>query len=278
MPMPDRSHRLGAGIDAGTECVKAVVVEPSGRIRGRAVVPTTGYFETAAQAALAAALEDAQLDLGDLAVVAATGFGAECVPNAVVTVAETAAHARGAFAHRRSPMTVIDIGGRDPKAITVDARGRRVDARTTRRCAMGIGTFLAFTARHLDVHPSRLQELAATAESPAVISSYCSVFAGTEVLERLRNGARREEIALGCIHSIAERIIEIGALEPPLVATGGVPEYFPGVVRELSRLLGSEVEVIPEPIVAGAVGAALLALEAGEGERKGGDGAAQASS
>jgi len=274
--MSDDKQRLAAGIDAGTECVKAVVVAEDGRLRGRAVTPSAGYFETAAQAALAAALEDAQCSLADLAVVCATGFGADCVPNAVMTVPETAAHARGAFLHRPQAMTVIDIGGRDPKAIAVDAVGRRTDARTTRRCAMGVGTFLAFTARHLDVHPTRLQELAASAERAAVISSYCSVFAGTEVLEKLRGGARREEIALGCIHSIAERIVEIGPLAPPLVVTGGVAEYFPGVIRELERLTGCDVDVVPEPIVAGAVGAALVALET-RGRRGGAHAAEEAS-
>ena len=123
-----------------------------------------------------------------------------------------------------------------------------------------------FTARHLDVHPTRLQELAAAAEHPVPVGSYCSVFAGSEVLERLREGATREEVALGCMHSIAERIYEIGGFEAPLRVTGGVAEYFPGVLSALSDITGMAVEAIPEPIFAGALGAARSALQACERE------------
>ena len=127
---------------------------------------------------------------------------------------------------------------------------------------MGIGSFLIFASRHLDVHPTRLEELAATAENPASIGSYCSIFAGTEILEMIRDDVSRPEIALGCMHSIAERIFEIGGFEEPLVVTGGVPEYFPGVLRILSTLTGMSVHAVPEPITAGALGAMSKAMEA----------------
>lgn len=174
-----------------------------------------------------------------------------------MTLSETACHARGAFQGLKERMTVIDVGGREPRAIRVDGRGNRIDARSVRKCAVGIGSFLIFASRHLDIHPTRMQELAAAAESPAPISSYCSVFSGSEILERLREGMSREDVALGCMHSIAERIYELGDLEPPVVFTGGVPVYFPGVASELEALTGVPVQVAPDPIFAGALGAAV---------------------
>ena len=60
-------------------------------------------------------------------------------------------------------MTLVDIGGRDPKLIHVDARGTVVGSRSVRKCAVGIGTFLMFASRHLDVHPTRLMDLASSA-------------------------------------------------------------------------------------------------------------------
>ena len=252
-----------AGVDAGTECVKALVLARDGKVLGRAVVPTRGYFQACAQEAVMAALDDAQVREEDLGGICATGFASDCVPQAMITAPETACHALGAFHHFRSAMTVINIGGRDPWVIAVDAAGRRAEARAVRRCAVGIGTFLMFTARHLDVHPTRLQELAAVAERPAPVSSFCSVFSGTEILERLREGSSREEVALGCMQSIAERILEIGGFEEPLVVTGGVAEYFPGVLRSLQTLSGMTVTVAPQPIYAGALGAALRVLEEG---------------
>jgi activator of 2-hydroxyglutaryl-CoA dehydratase len=119
-----------------------------------------------------------------------------------------------------------------------------------------------FAARHLGVHPTRLEELAATVDEQVPVGSYCSVFAGNDVLDRLREGASRESIARGCMNSIAERVAEIGGFKAPLRITGGVPEYFPGVIKAFVGLTRLEAESIPEPIQAGALGAALMAARA----------------
>ena len=100
------------------------------------------------------------------------------------------------------------------------------------------------------------------ADAPADIGSYCSIFSGQDILEKLRDGATREEIALGCLHSIADRVVEIGNLEGTVRVTGGVPEYFPGVLQILAERTGTEITAVPQPILAGAVGAALWAQRA----------------
>jgi len=41
---------------------------------------------------------------------------------------------------------------------------------------------------------------------------------------------------------------------------GGVAEYFPAVLRTLQSLSGRTVQLVPEPILTGALGAALMAL------------------
>ncbi len=258
-----------AGADIGTECVKAMVADGDGKILGRAAVPTRGYFQDCFQEALSVAAAEAQVPASGLERVCVTGFGASCAGVASRTVTETLCHARGAFHHRGRAMTLIDIGGRDPKVIHVDESGAVVSSRSVRKCAVGIGTFLMFTSRHLDVHPTRLMDLAATAARPAVVGSYCSVFAEAEVIELLRSGASAGEIALGAMYSVADRIMEMDRLTGPLVVTGGVCEYFPGVVKALAERSGLAVEVAPEPIMAGALGAALYALD-GDPEPKGG--------
>ena len=40
--MLDRELKIAAGIDVGTECVKAVVASEDGRVLGRAVTPARG--------------------------------------------------------------------------------------------------------------------------------------------------------------------------------------------------------------------------------------------
>lgn len=258
--MPDRQQGAVAGLDVGTECVKVVVLDRGEKILGRAVVPSRGYFEACVEEAMGFALEDSGQAREDLAAVYATGFGAKCVRDATERVSSAGCHARGAFHHFRKAMTVIDVGGREPRAVVVNEDGFRQDVRGVRKCAVGVGSFLTFAARHLDVHPTRMQELAAAAAMPAVISSYCSVFSSNELLERLREGSSREDAALGCMRSIAERIVELGDLEGPLVVTGGVAEYFPGVFQELSKMTNKVVVTAPDPIFSGAYGAALAAL------------------
>jgi len=250
-----------AGADLGTECVKTVVVNDTGKILGRAVVPTRGYFQDCFQEAMGNALAEAQATAGDLRGVGVTGFAAACAPLASQTITETLCHARGAYHRTPRAMTLVDIGGRDPKVIHVDEKGHVTSSRSVRKCAVGIGTFLMFASRHLDVHPTRLMDLATSAKGPAPVGSYCSVYAEVEVIELLRNGATAGEIALGCMYSIADRVLEIDRLTGPVMITGGVCEYFPGVVKALAERSAVHVEIVTEPIMAGAFGAALYALD-----------------
>ncbi len=250
-----------AGADVGTECVKAIVAGDDGKILGRATVPTRGYFQDCFDEAIGNALQEAHLPAAQLSEICVTGFGASCVPVATRTVTETLCHARGAYHHHGRAMTLVDIGGRDPKLIHVDEKGVVQSSKSVRKCAVGIGTFLMFASRHLDVHPTRLMDLAGSAEKAARVGSYCSVFAEVEVIELLRSGATAGEIALGCMYSVADRIMEMDRLTSPVFVTGGVCEYFPGVVKALAQRSGLAVEAVPEPIMAGALGAALLALD-----------------
>ncbi len=253
-----------AGIDVGTECVKAVVLGADGIIHGRSVVPTRGYFQERVREALDSALDDAGQAESGLASVCATGFGARLVPSATKNCGEAVCHALGAWHHFTRPMTIVDIGGQESRVIRVEDDGHPSEVSTLRQCAVGAGAFLLFVARHLDVHPAQLQELAAAADEPAPIGNYCSVFSGSEVLERLREGASREEVALGCIHSIVDCIVEIGGFTDPVKLTGGVVEYLPGLARTLGDITQHPVETIPEPIMAGALGAALRAQRSAE--------------
>lgn len=254
-----------AGVDVGTECVKAIVAADEGRIVGRSTVSTRGYFQDCFQEALGHALMEAQAQVADLKSVAVTGFGASCAPLATLTVNEALCHARGACGQLHRPVTLVDIGGRGPSVIRVDERGAVLSSKGMRKCAVGVGNFLMFVSRRLDVHPTRLMELATSAATPASVGSYCSVFAEDEVMALLRSGATAGEVALGAMHSVADRIMEIDALQGPVLVSGGVCEYFPGVVKALSERSGCPVDVVPEPIMAGALGAAHYALDAARG-------------
>ena len=107
--------KLSLGVDVGTECVKAVVVDEAGTLLGNATVPRAGYFQDRVTEVQALVLDDAQAVESDLAGICATGFADNCVPAATCFLGDSACHARGAFHFHPHPMSVIDIGGRDPK-------------------------------------------------------------------------------------------------------------------------------------------------------------------
>ena len=87
----------------------------------------------------------------------------------------------------------------------------------------------------------------------------CVVFAETEIIGLLAAGASREDIAAGVMEAMARRVAAMAGrrLEPPLVFTGGVARV--GGFREaLEEVLGFPVLVPEEPLLTGALGAALL--------------------
>ena len=249
--------KISVGVDVGTECIKVAVMDDQGVLLGNSLVARRGYFQDRVTEAFPIALDDAQVEVEDVLGICATGFAANCVPMATTSLGEAACHAMGAFHHKKQAMCVIDIGGRDPKAIQVNEKGLPTAIQTLRRCAAGIGTFLIFAARHLDVHPSHMQEMAIRTDETCQVGSYCSMFSGQDILEKLREGFSRESVALGCIESIADRVIEIGSFTDPTFVTGGVAEYFPGVLTALADKTGNHIEAVPKPILAGAMGAAL---------------------
>jgi predicted CoA-substrate-specific enzyme activase len=249
--------KISVGVDVGTECIKVAVMDDQGALLGNSIVARRGYFQDRVTEAFPVALDDAQVAAEDVLGICATGFAANCVPMATTSLGEAACHAMGAFHHKKRAMCVIDIGGRDPKSIQVNEKGLPTAIQTLRRCAAGIGTFLIFAARHLDVHPSHMQEMAIRTDETCHVGSYCSMFSGQDILEKLREGVSRETVALGCIESIADRVIEIGGFTDPVFVTGGVAEYFPGVLTAIGEKTGNHIEAVPKPILAGAMGAAL---------------------
>ena len=72
------------------------------------------------QKAVDAALAEAGVAAEDLTGTVATGYGRRLVPGAGRTFTEITCHARGTAAMCPGVRLVIDIGGQDSKAITID--------------------------------------------------------------------------------------------------------------------------------------------------------------
>lgn len=257
------SGRVYCGIDVGASACKLVLIGEDGAVLGRSVRHSGVDYAATAAACLAEAGEAAAEAAGGLdgepTLTVATGYGRDNVAFAAETRTEIHCHGAGCWHGVRRAVTIIDIGGQDNKVIHLDGQGKRRDFTMNRKCAAGTGAFIEEIALRLDRTVGDLNGLASSATDEVPLGSFCTVFAKTEILSHLRQGARVEEIVRGAFSSVVQRIIEMDPLEGEVMATGGVVAHNPVIVDILAARLGRPVLVPEAPQFTGALGAALTA-------------------
>lgn len=252
-----------AGIDIGASTTKAVIISQTGEVAGHAIIDSGADFGLAATKTFEQACDQAGCSLDDCIVVA-TGYGRHNVPFAHFTKTEISCHAEGSFHHFPRSHTLIDIGGQDSKVIKIDGVGKRVSFKMNRKCAAGTGAFLEEIANRLRIRLDEMNGLAEKAQNNVQIGSYCTVFAATEILSRIREGAGVPEIIKGIFTSVIKRVLEMDAMEGDLAVSGGVVAHNPFLVKMLEEKTGRKIFVPPLPQLTGALGAALYAIQAKE--------------
>ena len=251
---------ITAGIDVGSISTKAALIE-DGRLRASVVIATGYNARQAGENVFEALVSGAGLRASDVVRVVATGYGRNSVVFADRAVTEITCHAAGAHFADPAVRCVIDIGGQDSKAIALDGTGKVRDFAMNDKCAAGTGRFLEVMARALEVDLDAFGPMALDADKPAAISSLCTVFAESEVINLIARGEARPNIIAGIHDAVAARVVAMArrvGLVPPVMMTGGVA-LNRGVVRALERHIGHPVAVTPQAQVNGAVGAALIA-------------------
>jgi (R)-2-hydroxyacyl-CoA dehydratese activating ATPase len=253
--------KLGAGIDVGSCTTKAAIVDSAGNLVAFKVVYSGNDFAAAAGKVWGDCLCENGVNREDILGVVSTGYGRNSVDFACRQVTEISCHGRGCLNYFSGPITVIDIGGQDNKIIKLDEHGRRVSFKMNRKCAAGTGAFLEEMAMRLRLPVDKLNHLAMSADGEVSLGSYCTVFTGTEVLEKIKMGQSVERIVRGLFHSVVKRIVEMDTLSGAVVLTGGVIEYNPFLATLLEQYTENPVMIPPHPQIIGALGAALYALE-----------------
>ncbi len=259
MPIPDA--KFFAGIDVGTTTTKAVLLNADRQLAASFVRRSGTDLGASANTALEQALERAGSARAAIQAIVATGYGRRNVSFADDTKTEIACHGWGCHYYYPETIAIVDIGGQDSKVIKLDAQGKTIGFKMNRKCAAGTGAFLEDIARRLDLPVGELNGLARAARQTAKIGSYCTVFTATEVLDRIRQGERTDEIVRGLFDSIVKRVMEMDALVGKVVMTGGVVAYHDIVAELLSARVKTQVLVAPHPQEMGAFGAALFAAE-----------------
>ena len=226
------------------------------------VGPTGPEQRRLANKVMEEALQQAGLSFDEIDYVIATGYGRINVPFADRQITELTCHARGVASFFPTVRTAIDIGGQDAKGLKIND-GRLVDFVMNDKCAAGTGRFLEVMADTLGL---RLEDFGSTSLKSTTrvkISSTCTIFAQQEVISRISEGTPLEDILAGLHDAIAGRVarmVQRLKVEPDVVLTGGVAKNI-GVVKAMKENLGCEVLVPKDPLLSGAIGAAILGKE-----------------
>jgi len=233
------------------------------RVLGRSLIDTGGIITAAAEKAFELAVADAGVERSEVAYVVGTGYGRYKVTFGDTQVTEISCHARGGQYLFPKTRTVLDIGGQDTKAIKIGPEGQVFDFCMNDKCAAGTGRFLGAAAMALDIPLGELGPLALAAKNPVKITTTCTVFAETEIINWLARGKKVEDVLMGVHQAIATRSISLlrrVGVEDEVTFTGGVTRNN-AMVKILEEMLETHLNVSEEAHYMGAIGASLFALE-----------------
>ena len=250
-----------AGIDVGSTMTKVVILING--IIASIIGPTGPEQRRLANKVMEEALKKADVSLQAITYIVSTGYGRINVPFADKQFTEITCHAKGIASLFPNAKTIIDIGGQDIKAIKIDATGKTVDFVMNDKCAAGSGRFIEVIADTLGVPLDQVGGLSLQSKNPAKISNICTIYAQQEVAASLAEGIPVSDLLAGVHKSLAERISRMVnrlRVEEEVIVTGGGGKN-KGLLKALFEQLGHQVLVPEEPLITGALGAALMGSE-----------------
>ncbi len=247
---------ISTGIDIGSRTIKIVSLDSSDRkiVVSRRVETTFNPLGQATK--LLDGIESDRL--------IATGYGRRLAQENFGghAITEIQAHALGARHVFSECQAILDIGGQDTKAISLDLRGKAQKFEMNDRCAAGTGKFLEFMATSFQVPIEEFGSFALAGVEGLKINSMCTVFAEAEATSLMARGSRPQDIAFALHLSVLKRSISMlrrVTTTGPIVFSGGVA-LNPCIVELVRRVMADEVLIPEDPEMIGALGAALYGL------------------
>lgn len=253
------------GIDIGSTCSKTALMNADKEILDTFVIPT-GWSSLEALKDIKKKLTRKGYNFDDMYCIS-TGYGRQAVEGARRKVTEITCHAKGAYLlYDETVFNIVDIGGQDTKVIAC-CNGKVMEFYMNDKCSAGTGKFLEIMANRLNVSLTELDNIAREHTEKLQISAMCTVFAESEIVSLIGRGTSKPNIAWGVLQSVVKKVRQEYAKltdgEKPIFLTGGLcdDEYF---LELLSESFGRPVRSHHLARFAGAIGAAALAVDAGE--------------
>ncbi|MBN1188251.1 MAG: 4Fe-4S binding protein [Dehalococcoidales bacterium] len=258
-----------AGIDIGSRASKAVLLK-DGEMVSSYIGDTGAESVVTSRETIAKTLEGTGVKLEDISYVVATGYGRVLVPFANENISEISCHARGINYSFPSVRTILDMGGQDCKAISVDGEGRVTNFVMNDKCAGGTGRFLEMIADVLGVPLTEIGDMALESKDGIPFNTICAVFARSEAVAYLRKGVSKSDILSGLNEAISVRCLNLlkkVSIQKEFSISGGIAKNR-GMVAKIADKVGMQPLLADDPQLAGCLGAALFARDRAEGKGK----------
>ena len=252
---------LFGGIDIGSLTGKTVIMQDN-EILSSAIIRVKRNPVLTSEIVYLKALDMVNLKPENINYCVGTGYGREKIPYINKSLSEISCHGKGANFLNSDIRSVIDVGGQDCKVISINKEGELVDFRMNEKCAAGTGRYLEIMAELLDLSLTELGTLSLKSKSPIALSSVCSIYAQSEVLNYISRKIKKQDIAAGINTAMAKRVHKMTekiSLTEKYTITGGVAKNI-GVVKSLERLMNIEFQPLSiDAQLIGALGAAIFA-------------------
>jgi predicted CoA-substrate-specific enzyme activase len=271
-PGGDCGEGVVVGCDFGSTTAKAVCLTPDGEIvrscyalsKGNPIEDAKALFRQVREATSGAEV----LALG------VTGYGKDLLRDilgADCAVVETIAHATAGLHFFPDADCICDVGGVDVKVMIL-RQGTVVDFRLNSQCSSGNGAFLQGVADRFGIPLSEVADRAFDAQAMPQLSMGCGVFLQSDIVNQQRKGWQAEEIlAALCgilplnVWVYAGGLNNLGAVGRKFILQGGTHRNLAVVKAQVdfirSKVPAAEVVVHPYSGEAGAIGAALVAVD-----------------
>jgi predicted CoA-substrate-specific enzyme activase len=265
------SEPLFVGCDFGSTTAKAVVLAPDKELLYTAYVQSRGN-----------PIEDAKALFRDIraggieriAGLALTGYGKDLLKDilgADLGVVETVAHAKSALHTFPDADVICDVGGTDVK-IMILRQGTVADFRLNSQCSSGNGAFLQGVAERYGIPLEDYADKAFAAKAMPGLAMGCGVFLQSDIVNQQRKGWSAEEImaSLAAVLPLnvwiyAGQLQNLRAVGRRFVLQGGTHRNMAVVKAQVdfikAKVPEAEILIHPHSGEAGAIGAALCALE-----------------
>lgn len=239
MNRSELQNKICLGLDIGSTTVKVVAVGHDGLVVFSRYIRHFSEVRAKAAALLREATEFLQHDACRLSM---TGSGALALAEEldVSFIQEVVASSLAIQKQVPDADVIIELGGEDAK-LTYLTGG--VDQRMNETCAGGTGAFIDQMAAFIRTDAAGLDELAQRHKVIYPIASRCGVFAKTDILPLLNEGASREDIAASIMQAVVNQTVsglargraikgKVVLLGGPLAFLSSLREHFQAGLKE----------------------------------------------